>query len=62
MTFYILLSTTAILTTIVGCALIWGYDVVRAREIQQDPSRRAAAKPELAAAQARTELEARPAD
>ena len=35
MTFYILLSTVAILTTIVGCALIWGYDMVRAREIER---------------------------
>ena len=34
MTFYILLSTVAILTTIVGCALIWGFDMVRAREIE----------------------------
>lgn len=40
MTFYILLSTAAILTAVVGCALIWGYDVARAREIARDEARR----------------------
>lgn len=57
MTFYILLSTVAILTTIVGCALIWGYDVARAREIQQEkpaPSTEA----RLAAARQRASLPA----
>jgi hypothetical protein len=26
----------AILTAVVGCAAIWGYDVVRAREVERD--------------------------
>jgi hypothetical protein len=35
-TFYILLSTVAILTAVVGCAVIWGYDIVRAKEVERD--------------------------
>lgn len=61
MTFYILLSTAAILTTIVGCALIWGFDMARAREIERD-LRQPAPRPELPVAPRHTELEARNAD
>ena len=60
MTFYILLSTVAMLTAVVGCALIWGYDRVRAEEIRREVP--PPADPELAAALRRTELEARAAD
>lgn len=35
MAFYIILSVAAILTTIAGCALIWGFDMSRAREIER---------------------------
>jgi hypothetical protein len=58
-TFYILLSTAAILTTIVGGGLIWGFDMVRAREIERD-TRQPAPPPELPAAPRQTELDARP--
>ncbi len=34
MTFYVL-SIMAILATVVGCALIWGFDMSRAREIER---------------------------
>jgi hypothetical protein len=59
-TFYILLSTAAILATIVGGTLIWGFDMVRAREIERD-ARRRVPPPELPAATGHTELDARPA-
>ena len=39
MTFQIVLSVVAMVTAVVGCALIWGYDVARAHEIVSDPSR-----------------------
>jgi hypothetical protein len=57
-TFYILLSTAAILTAIVGCALIWGYDIARAREIegtvpQPSPLPAVAAAPRVAEVEAR---------
>ncbi len=61
MTFYILLSTVAILTAIIGCALIWGYDVVRAREIAHD-RREPPAEPVLPATGQHAELGARPVD
>jgi hypothetical protein len=54
-TFYILLSTAAILTTIIGGALIWGFDLVRAREIERTAPE-PAPRPELPAAPQRTEL------
>lgn len=56
MTFYILLSTVAILTAVVGCAAIWGYDVVRAREVERDV-RAAARRPALEAAPRRVEID-----
>lgn len=59
MTFVILLSIVAMLTAIVGCAAIWGFDMARAREVERDTaeqSRRMA----LEAAH-RAELEHRPA-
>ncbi len=55
MTFYILLSTAAILTAVVGCAVIWGYDVVRAKEVERD-ARETARLSELSAASRRGEL------
>jgi hypothetical protein len=58
MAFYILLSTAAILTAVVGCALIWGYDIARAREVEQSV-RRPAPVPEIPAAQQQTEIGAR---
>ena len=61
MTFYILLSTVAILTAVVGCALIWGYDIVRAREIERTVPQ-AAVTPEVSAAPRHAEVEARRVD
>ena len=61
MTFYILLSTVAILTAVVGCALIWGYDIVRAREIERTVPL-PAVTPEVSAAQRHAEVEARHSD
>jgi hypothetical protein len=60
-TFYILLSTVAILTAVIGCALIWGYDVVRAREIEHD-RRTPPVEAELPVGRQHAELEARAAD
>jgi hypothetical protein len=45
----------------VGCAVIWGYDVVRAKEVERDV-RDTAARRELAAAARRAEVEAPRAD
>ena len=61
MTFYILLSTVAILTAVIGCALIWGYDVVRAREIADD-RRTPPVEAELPVAHRHAELDARRVD
>lgn len=61
MTFYILLSSAAILTAIVGCALIWGFDVARAREIQRTVPQPVPV-PVLPAAQRRHEVESRSTD
>jgi hypothetical protein len=58
MTFYILLSTAAILTAVVGCALIWGYDIARAREVEQSV-RQPAPVPELPPGTQHTEIGAR---
>lgn len=60
MTFYILLSTVAILTAIVGCALIWGYDIVRAREIERTVPQPATV-PEVSATPRQAEVEGPPA-
>lgn len=61
MTFYILLSTAAILTTIVGGALIWGFDLVRAREIERtEPEPAPAPRPEVQGAPRRGEIGTRP--
>jgi len=60
MTFVIFLSIVAMSTAIIGCAVIWGYDVARAREIEHDTaeqSRRTA----LEQAARRAELGQRPA-
>jgi hypothetical protein len=60
-TFYILLSSAAILTAVVGCALIWGFDISRAREIQRTAPQPAPV-PVLPAAQRHHEVEARTID
>ncbi len=60
MTFYIL-SSMAILATVVGCALIWGFDMSRAREIERGfppPT----PQPALDGAEGTRQLEAREAD
>lgn len=61
MTFYILLSTVAILTAVVGCALIWGYDIVRAREIERTVLQ-PAVTPEVSAGPRHAEVQARHTD
>ena len=35
MTFVIALSVVSLLTAVIGCALIWGYDMRRAEEIER---------------------------
>ena len=55
MTFYILLSTAAILTAVIGCAVIWGYDIARAKEVERDV-RTEARRLQLAAAPRPAEL------
>ena len=61
MTFVIALSVVSLLTAVIGCALIWGFDVARAREIASDETRKPP-KPELDAAARRAELEATTTD
>ena len=36
MSFVLFLSILAMTTAIVGCAVIWGFDVARAREVERD--------------------------
>ena len=61
MTFVIFLSIIAMTTAIVGCAVIWGYDVARAKEVERDVADTAAVnRAQLAAAQ-RAELRGREA-
>ncbi len=56
MTFVILLSVVSLVVAAVGCALIWGYDMKRAEEIERGfpPP---APRPELSS-EARQRLEA----
>ena len=61
MTFVIFLSIVAMTTAIVGCAVIWGYDVARAKEVERDVADTAAVnRAQLVAAQ-RAELRGREA-
>ena len=41
MTFVIALSVVSLLTAVIGCALIWGYDMRRAEEIERGFTKRA---------------------
>jgi len=36
MTFVLFLSIVAMTVAVVGCAVIWGFDVARAREVERD--------------------------
>ena len=61
MTFVIFLSIVAMTTAIVGCAVIWGYDVARAKEVERDVADTAAVNRAQLAAGQRAELRGREA-
>jgi hypothetical protein len=46
----IVISVAAVLVAIVGCAVIWGYDLARSREIEQDRQRLESREPAVSRA------------
>ena len=60
MSFVLFLSIMAMTTAVVGCAVIWGFDVARAREVERDTIEQSRERLQLQQSARRAELHQRP--